>query len=194
MHLLTTPNETDWIQAVAAIVAVVVGFLGVVASTVVAIAAVMASRAANRATVQSAAASAQAVAIAKRAERAQYGAAVQAYFDSRKSDLFAGKNWNMPHYAEGVRGMARQLDDPNAGALFAWLTKAMDHINRDQKVDEDQGINAHFLRMQLPGVVGDWVRDPAGFAPEPFRLNEELDPFDAMWAEAGDAPEETAEG
>lgn len=107
------------------------------------------------------------VAMAQRGERAAYGQLVLGYFDDHRTDLVSGRNTNMPHYTHAIEGSAAALEYANAKELLAWLTTAMDKISRDSS-KTGKSISTHYLRMQLPTIVGEWVKAPDDFAPEPF--------------------------
>lgn len=147
--------------------------LGIAATTAVAVAALHATRSANR-TAEAA------LELERRQHRREFVRTVQAYFDGRLPDLRSGANSNMPHYTHEVVGAARQIDEPNAMRLLKWVIDAMDAINQRMTNEHHRGINAHFLELQLPIVSGDWIREPASFAPAPFKLWEERDAFDVL--------------
>ncbi|WP_193596583.1 hypothetical protein [Microbacterium sp. YJN-G] len=102
--------------------------VGIGVSVVLALIALRVSWSANRLTASANALAAQAIELTRRAERRRFGEAVQGYYDSRRKDIWSGKNWNMPHYTHDVLGVANEVQEPNTDVLLKWLTDTIDRI------------------------------------------------------------------
>lgn len=110
----------------------------------------------------------QAVELTRRAERRRFGEAVTAYYNSRREDLWSGKNFNMPHYTHEVQGVANEVQEPNAENLLDWLTTTIDTVIDPANPNFARQTEAHRMRMTVPIEIGKWIHDPTSYTPTPF--------------------------
>lgn len=140
----------------------VIPVAGIFVTLLLGVSALTATRAANRIARQN-------VEILRRDDRRRVGAAVRAYYETRREDIRNGTNGNMPHWTDEVEAVATEVDAPNWESLLSWLTESIDHLLNDGP-REDLGINATHFYATVPVVIGRWVNDPAAFAEPVFRL------------------------
>lgn len=160
--------ENPWVTVVLPLASIMVTLLLGVATTYLAYVSLHVSR-------ESTELARRATLLAEREERRPFGDALQAYYETRRRDIYKLENKGLPHYTDAAEVSAKRVNAPNAELLLRWLKTSIDHALEDG-TPEEAGVNAYELRGTVPAVIAAWVGDPVNFNPLPFRLWHEKHP------------------